>query len=375
MDDLKRNTFVGVFVLFAILALCWLLTSFGELPALLGKGEYELLIESMDPRGIGEGTSIFLSGVQIGRVKELKFKDPEHLDSGVLIVGAIGQDYIIPKTAWAEVQPAGLGIGRGQINIKVTEGREAEPLPRGEAILGVIGNVWGDLIPATLMDSADRAVAQFGNFVEALTPVANDLHLLLEHHTVEAVDNPVEEARRLTANLSTVIERFDRTLKAINDTFGDPQFKVGWQELVANVKQMSIDGRQALDNINKTTAELRVDLDRISTKFESGIDDVNANINIMADDLRPMLQNSAKLTGVMLRLMTAVERGEGTAGRFMTDAKLYESLLLTSQRLTDMIDTIQRIMAKFERDGAVGIKFRSPIGPISRKIAIPDSAP
>ncbi len=373
MDDLKRNTFVGVFMLVGLLALAWLMSSFGELPAFLGRGEYDLLIEAKDPTGIGDGTSIFLSGVQIGRVKELKFKDPQHLDSGVHIVGAIERDYVIPRTAWAVVQPAGFGLGRGRIDIKVLEGQDAPPLPEGEAILGVVGNPLGDMIPDTLLNSIDRSVAQFGNFVEALTPVAADLHLLLERHTVAAVDQPVDDARRLTANLSTVIERFDKSLKTFNDTFGDPQVKAGWLELFANVKQMSVDGRVALENINIMTAELRTDLDRISHKLESGIDDANDHIEAMALDIRPMLQNAAKLTASLLHLTSALERGEGTAGRFMTDARLYESLLLTAQRLTEMIDTIQRIAAKFERDGAIKVDARTSVGTFRKNVDIPES--
>ncbi len=372
MTDGRRNTFVGIFTVAALGALAWLMSSFGELPAMLGRGEYELTMLVKEPSGIGDGTAIFLSGVQIGRVKEVRFRDIERLDAGAMVVGAIGRDYIIPRDAWAVIQPAGLGLGRGRIDIKVVEGQSAEPLPEGEAIIGQMGNAWGDMIPENLLDSLDRSIAQFGNFAEALTPVANDMHVLLEQHSVEAVDSPVDEARRVTANLSTVIERIDQTLKTFNDTFGDPEVKAGWLTLFANVRSMAEDGSEALESINSMAADLRVDIKRISLKLESGIDDTNSNINAIAADIRPMVQNSAKLTASLSRLAAAMEAGEGSAGMFLKDPRMYESLVMTSQRLTEMIDTIQRLFAKFERDGVVRVGVDTAVGNIPQNIAIPD---
>ena len=372
MNDGRRNTFVGIFVVVAVVALAWLMSSFGELPALLGRGEYELKMLVKEPSGIGDGTAIFLSGVQIGRVKEVRFRDIERLDAGAVVVGAIDRDYIIPRNAWAVVQPAGLGLGRGRIDIKVVEGQASEPLPEGEAIIGQMGNAWGDMIPENLLDSVDRSVAQFGNFVEALTPVAHDVHVLLEQHSVEAVDNPIDEARRVTANLSTVIERIDHTLRTFNDTFGHPDVKAGWVTLFADVRSMAKDGSEALENINSISADLRVDIKRISSKLESGIDDANANINAIAADIRPMLQNSAKLTASLLRLSAAMEAGEGSAGMLLKDPRMYESLVMTAQRLTEMVDTIQRLFAKFERDGIIRVGVDTAVGNIPQHVAIPN---
>ena len=210
--------------------------------------------------------------------------------------------------------------------------------------------------------------------MEALTPVAGDLHDLLERHAVADVDDPADEARRLTANISTVVERFDRTLKTFNETFGDPNVKEGWLELFDNVTQMSVDGRDALQNINKITADLRLDIKRISDKVESGVDDTTGHINEMATQFRPILENTAQLTSALLRLAYALELGEGTAGMVLKDPRLYESLLLSSQRLTDMLETLERLLSKFERDGAIGVKGITPLGGFRRDIPIPQSS-
>ncbi len=375
VKELRRNTMVGAFMLVGLMALAWLMTSFGELPAIFGGKQYDMKIMVRRPSGIGEGTPVYLSGVQIGRVKELRFRDMEHLDSGVHIIAAIDEEYLIPNSATAMIQPAGLGLGRGTVRIEVVEGEQAPPLRPGEEIAGIMSGPFEGMIPDTLLVTVERSVARLGHFLEELTPVAQDLHEILEKHTVEEVDLPETDSRRLTANLYTVIQRFDSILKTFNDTFGDPHIREGLLQTFENVKQMSVDGRESLQNIKVATSELREDLKRLSTKLETGIDSANDHINEIAEDLRPVLENAAHLTSSLLKITLALERGEGTAGRFVRDPRLYESLLLLSGRLTEMADTLHRLIAKFEMDGE--IRLNVPVGPFrhSTKIDIPEPKP
>jgi len=366
--ELRRNTMVGLFMIVGLIALAWLMTSFGELPTLLGGATYDIKIVVKELRGIGVGSPINLSGVQIGRVKELRFKDPLHLDAGVQIIGAIDQEYRIPNTATAMVQPAGFGLGRGSVTIDVVEGEQAPPMAPGEEIVGIMGGYFEGIIPDTLLATLESTIARFDTFLKELTPVAEDLHDLLDKHTIEQVDRP-DKVRRLTANLYTVVQRFDSTLKTFNETFGDPTVREGILEMVANVRQMSIDGRASLDNIRQTAEELRASLARISTKLEEGLDNTNQRIDEIALDLRPVLLHSASLAASLHHIALAIEEGRGSAGMLVNDPRLYESLLLTSERLTELVDTIQRLAAKFELDGA--IRLNVPVGPFRHRTDVP----
>lgn len=371
MKETRRNIFVGLFTIVGLLALAMLMTSFGELPAFFGREDYELIITVNEPSGIAEGDQIMLSGVQVGRVLELRFRDSAHLDRGVEIVTAINKQFQIPNTAVAVVQPAGLGLGRGKVILRVLEG-EAPPLSPGASIEGRMGSIWGDMIPDTLLDSVDKTVVQFGEFVQALTPVADDLHELLEKHTVEDVDNPTSEARRVTANLSTVIERFDATLRTFNETFGDERVREAWFRLVDNVDQMGTDARSAVKDIRITTESLRIDLKRITDKLESGVDDLSMTLSDATRQLRPALENAAHLFGALNRVVEGIEKGDGSAGMFVRDPRLYESLVDSGERLKELLDTIQRLMSRFERQGAIGVKIPTAVGNISRDIKVPD---
>jgi ABC-type transporter Mla subunit MlaD len=366
---------VGGFMVLGLVALSWLMTSFGELPAFLGGKQYEVKMAVTQPSGIGEGAPIYLSGVQIGRVTELKFKNPASVEEGVHIVGSIEEQYRIPRNATAVVQPAGFGIGRGHINIEVPEGVPGAPVPPNGELAGKMGSVFQGVIPDTLLITVEKAAAQLGNFVEELTPVAEDLHDLMTRATIEDVDRPEGDPRRLTANLYTVVQRVDGTLKAFNETLGDPEVRAGLIEIVENVKQMSIDGREAFARMNTLTQELRQDIQNLSDRLGKGLDDANQSIHDIVDALRPTLEHTAQLSAALVRISTALEQGKGTAGMLVNDPRLYEAMLLTMQRLTEMVDTIQRLTAKFEMDGE--IKVNVPLGPFRHRAAIkvPDAEP
>jgi len=365
---------IGAFVIVGLAALSWLMTSFGELPEFLGGNEYEIRIVVKQPSGIGQGAPINLSGVQVGRVKELRFKDREHLDSGVLIIGAINDEFKIPNTATAIVHPAGFGLGRGYVDIQVVEGEKAPALVPNEEIVGLMGEFFEGVIPDTLLSTLERTVARFGNFLEELTPVADDLHDLLDKHTVADVDREATDPRRLVANVSTAVQRLDETLKTFNATFGDPDVRQGVLDMIANVRQMSIDGKDALADIRTTSADLKASLDRIGAQIESGIKNTNAHIDRIAIDIQPVLHNAAEFSALLVRVTQSIEQGKGTAGRFVNDPHLYESLLITSQRLIELVDTIQRLMATFERNGQ--IKLDVPIGLFrhTTTIKVPDAS-
>ena len=52
-----------------------------------------------------------------------------------------------------------------------------------------------------------------------------------------------------------------------------------------------------------------------------------------------------------------IERGEGTAGRMVTDAELYENLLTATERLSETLDSFNQLIEKWEREG-VDLKLK-----------------
>ena|GEM_PF-106598 len=375
MKEQRRNVMVGAFMVAGLAALGIVLVMFGDAPEWLGGAEWTLEIHVTQLRGAPEGTPVNLNGVQVGRVGALKFANRARPDLGVAVIALIKDHYDVPQGAYAVIYKPELGVGRGHIEIVVPEGGAGPLIGREDArIRGEMGSTWHEIVPETLMSGLERTVRQIGDFAAALTPVAEDLHELFKTSPVALVDDPAQ-AGRVTANLYTVIQRSDQTLKHVNDVFGDPDVKSALRESVENLRQMTEDGKLVVADFRETAATLKNDSARIAAKFEAGIDDTTANIDQLSRKAMPVLDQMAELTANLNRVSLDLADGRGTAGKLLRDDRLYEKLVLLVDRISDMVSTIGRIADKTERQGYLDLAAHkeSPFGAVPARETLYDA--
>ncbi|MFH0983578.1 MAG: MlaD family protein [Planctomycetota bacterium] len=372
MKEQRRNVMVGLFMIAGLAALGTLMVLFGEASGWLGGREWPLEIQVTELRGAPEGTPVTLNGIQVGRVGILKFASPTSPGQGVTIVALIKDQYVIPRGASAVIYAPELGIGRGRIEILVAPDSAKELLPRENArISGKMGSMIHEIVPETLMSDADKMVIQIGNFAEALTPVADDLHEIFKRSPMELVDDPAQ-AKRMTANLYTVIQRFDKTLKHFNDVLGDPNVKSGLRDSVENIRRITEDGRLAMTDLRESAATVKDSSGRIATKIEGGIDQATADVDEISRKLMPTLDNLAAVTSNLNRVSQDLADGQGSAGKFLRDDRLYEKLVLFTDTVTDLINTVRRIADKTERQGYLDVAAKTPVGKVPGKMQFYD---
>ena len=377
MSEYRRNFLVGVFMLGGLGTAATLMVLFGEKPAWLGGAEYSLKITVDKLSGVTEGTPINMNGVEIGRVTGLEFKNPKAPHEGVDIVVRVKNRYDVPKGTSARIFVSPIGLGRSRIELELPllpPGKEIDILPHAETaeaavqITGQMASMLGDILPPTFLPTFETSGKQIGNLAEALTPVARDLHDIFEKRTMVDVDDPTAAAKRLTATLYTVIERFDATLKHWNEVMGDPAVKSGLRQAVVNIQDMSQDGKATFASLRRTSDKLETDVKRVSDELLTTVQDARSQINKVG----PLLDSSAQLATNLNRVAQSLTEGDGTAARLLRDARLYESLLISVERITDMIDTLRRLAAKFERQGYVEFKYYSAVGPVKGTRPIPE---
>lgn len=371
MSETRRNVMVGAFVLLGLAAAASLMVMFGEQPTWFGEAEYEVAIRIGYVTGVQEGTPINMNGVEVGRVGRLEFRNPKRPDRGVSVVALIKNRYIVPQGTSAKIYVSPIGLGSTRVELLVPD-TDSPALPQvGAVIPGEMANVLEDIISPTMLSTLERTARQIGDFAEELTPVATDLHQILERRPMADVDQPDAEMRQITANLYTAIQRFDQTLKHFNDVLGDPEVQSGLRDFVINMEAVSEDAKTTFATLRQTSTELRDDVDRISGKFEGAVDRASVRIDTIGEGIMPVLDNSAKLTATLNQAAQDLAEGNGTAGRLLRDARLYEAMLITLERIQDLVESLGRLAARFERQGYVEIKAHTAIGPVMERREIP----
>ncbi|MBI1824927.1 MAG: MCE family protein [Planctomycetes bacterium] len=366
MSDAKRNFWVGVFVVAALVMFATLLAWFGETPDWLGGNEWTLEITDVpELRGIDPGSTVHLNGVEIGRVRGVDFLDKKHPEGGTVIVARIREDYIIPRGSKALVYGATLGFGTGHIDIIVRSDRPPIPIEKKHAqIRGEMRSVISEIIDK---DVVEGMISDFGDMAQAATPVFKNLSRLLEPRSVAEVSAPDAAAKGVTPNFATVVERLDQLVLNLNTVLGDPNIREDLKTAIAQFRTAAENARQTTqfwkdgskevaDNINGGIGRLNENLDRSFVKLNSILDELDSG----AKQLALVLDQTSK--------------GRGTVGLLMNDARLYESALLSLERLSDAIGRLQAILAKIETEGKINVGIGSS-GIFKTSVPIPQGEP
>jgi ABC-type transporter Mla subunit MlaD len=350
MDEGRRNLWVGIFVLFGLLALGTLIVMFGQGPtAVMGRGMYGLKIHFDEVSDIREGNLVIVKGIVIGRVVGVGLMDPAQFDAGVIVNVAIQEEFQIPEGSRALSTEPVLGQGRPPIEI-LPGAADAPPLAAGATIEGTVVSAIDTIFPKGVVTTFDSTARQIGNAAEALTPVLEELRVLLEQRDPSAVD----ASATLEGNLSTAVARLDASLAHFNEVLGDPAVKSQLREAVANVHEMSEQGKRAMTSIEAASKDgqaLIADTREFVSRADGAIGNVEDELRQTTMALRASLGRIDNLLDDFAAITQQVRQGDGNVGRLVMDDRLYESLLVTAQQLTLAVDDFRELIAEWREGG------------------------
>lgn len=351
MKDTTRNALVGLFVVAGLGALGALMVMFGERPEWLGGAEWELRIVGVGQlRDLRAGDEITLNGVAIGRVGRLEFKDEKRPGLGVDIIALIKNDYSVPTSSRALVYAPTLGIGRGTVEIVVDDPLSGAVLDKNgtASIRGQMASRLNEIVSQEALNSFRRTVEQIGQFSEALTPVANDLHELLQRRTVADVDASLDQATRITANLATAIERFDIILRHADEVIGDD----ATQE---NIKVLATHLRESAEKVSALLDEWRHETRLIADNINGGVVRTEERVEEFLAAATRVMVNLDVASGDLARAANKLHEGRGTTALLLNDPRLYESAVYSFDKLGALIATLQPFAEKVAEDQEIPI--------------------
>ncbi len=360
MTESTRNLAVGFFVVMSLIILATLMAWFGETPDWLGANEWTLeIVGTRELRGINPGSPVMLNGVEVGRVKDLRFVNTARPDRGVIVVTRIKDKYVIPQGAYAKLYGATLGFGSGRVDIVVDPAGDMAVLPKENAqIIGEMHSVIGEMISKDLVESLQRTFNNIGDFAGEATPAARNLAQLLEPRPLAEVTAPGSE---LTPNITTVVERLDRLISNIDEVVGDPSVKGEFQGAVRDIKS-------ATEQLRHTVELWRTQSQRITENLNKGIEETKVDLDRNFDKLYIVLENLDNSTQSLAFSMHQIAQGKGTLGMLANDPRLYEGAVLSVGRFAEAMATLNVVLDQIQREG---LTFKSQSGLIQGKILEP----
>jgi phospholipid/cholesterol/gamma-HCH transport system substrate-binding protein len=363
MQAARQNVLVGAFVLVGLAALGTLAVMFGSgLTRLFGGGGYPIVIEFESVSGIRPGNPITLAGIQIGQVDMVRFADASLLRVParpiVEVHATISRQFEkrIPKDSTVVATEPAFGQGRPPIEITPGDPKSGMLGPGDHILDAKTKGAIESFVPEEMRFTFEKATTQVGEAAEALTPVLTDMHELLARRSpaeVDSIGGP-------QGNLASAVARIDAVAKHINDVLGDPAVKSQMRETIANAHQMSEDGKAVAANLRASSEKIDdvvQQVQDVAAKAGTAVDHLDSEVTVVARDARGFLESATRFADSANEMAAAVQQGEGTLGRLLHDSKLYESMVLTFQRVAQAMEEFRLMVVDWRDKGKIRVSF------------------
>jgi len=331
MSSYRKNLLVGLVVVLGLVVLAWMIVQFGDAPVRLFKHKQARVeFVASKAEGLSDGSPITFRGVTVGRVGTIRRSAD---NQSVLIEGYVDTDPPLPGNVRAYIRSSGLIGASGTISLQ---------LPAGEAPQGQLQD--GQAIATTFV-GLNLLPPEFADLAMELRLTAQHLR---QSGLVEDLDETVRKAGQM--------------IESLNQVVGDPDIRDDLKKSLANIRQATDTANRIAANLEKFSGELEnigtATKDTITQarktvgRAESLIETTEGHIDRLSKQIDDRLVQVAKLLNTFQTISTKIEQGKGTAGAIVNDPRLYESLLLTSQQLNELITDLNRLVEQWEQEGA-----------------------
>jgi len=307
----RRNLVVGVFVVVGFLAFGWLIFKFGDLPLWVAKlRSYDVHVQFSAADGVQKDTPVRFCGYQIGRVTAVEpprvraeivpnsDEEPRWFHQSLVTMSIDNQFSDIPKNSEVTLLTRGLGSSFIEIESPIPD-EETESLVHGVTIQGSTG-ISSDFFPEETQEKLEALVDELRTFVGNANDIAGD-------------DQNKQNLKTFLLNLTEASDQAAQTLEQARDTIKQAYAAIGDYRTLAST------GSNALEDVSASIVAATEELTKAGTQ-----------INVM---------------------LTGVNRGDGTIGKLVNDARLYEELLDTSEQLQVMVAEMKTLVEAINNRG------------------------
>lgn len=282
---------VGILVTMSVIILTVVVIILGKQANVFTR-KYTLKTTLKRVEGLTTGAPVWLAGVEVGNVKEIRFKD---ISKG------------------------------GMIEVELSINRDVMELIRQDSIALITAKgLLGDKIVYITVGSKEKPIIEpggmirseeFTDFATVLEKLSTGLAKLSE--ISEKIDSVTAELTKISKKTNSVISKIDSGEGTLGKLVNDP-------EIYNNLKI-------AIRNLNFVTAELNSDKGTLGRllKDPTLFDRINSA--------------STKMNSILEKL----ESGDGTLGKLAGDDELYKDLIVTTRSLKELLEDIKKNPKKY----------------------------
>ena len=343
MNDKLRNTIVGLTIIGALVLVTWGAFLLGRVPGFGPNTPYNITLLAPTADGLTYGDLVTFNGVTVGTVASVSLT-PD-MQSAKIIIG-IYRTIRLPANTVAQI--GSKTIGAAYVSLYLPGKADTKMLPVNGSATIQASVESSSLIPKSVVQDFSALKTQFGVLSDKLDRVADDLHVLLKPVVLTKAQAEGAESNSTDLNnISALIQRLNVTINSINDLVSNGKLRGEVHEILGNVAVSSEELKSTLKQLSGTIGRFNGVLDKAGTTA-TDIDAVartaQQKIVLMSVKLTRVLENVNAIT-------ESIAQGHGTAGRLVTDPRLYNSLLVLTRRLKGTVDSLHGLVKQIKAEG------------------------
>ena len=117
----------------------------------------------------------------------------------------------------------------------------------------------------------------------------------------------------------------------------------------------------SIKKVNDTIDEMKADVQRAVVSIADTVENTNALVTDVSDDLKRMASAGAKISSEAAQIAEGIRKGEGTIGKFVKDDELHNRLTAISRQAEEIATNMRRVV---ENASKTLEGFRSKDGPV-----------
>lgn len=296
---MKREIKIGLFAVVMIIA-AWAGIRFLKGFDIFSRNvEYYAAYDQIS--GVQNASPIMMRGVKIGTVTGITF-DPSRSNNVVLRL-TIKRQYQIPSDSEAKIFSNGL---MGNKAIEITYGKATSFLSKGDTLRS-----------GRDRDLMDVAGSELEFFKQKISLITSDL----------------------SRTLTTLNSLMEANAASITGTLGNLNGITGDMAEVLSAEKNNL--RAAVSNLSKFSTMLGENAPRV--------DSLIGGLNRMATQLaeEEFAHKLSEAVGRVDGLLARIEAGEGTVGKLMTNAALYDSLTVATGNLASLLENVKQYPGRY----------------------------
>jgi phospholipid/cholesterol/gamma-HCH transport system substrate-binding protein len=343
MSPNKRNLMVGVVVLAGIGILAWMVLKFANRAAnfFLTKGTHVTVVADRAD-GVSEGSAIYYRGVNVGRVLEVSLAQ----DQTVHIRAIVDPQRPVPANVEGIIRTGNLLSASASIFLEPVHQVAAEVDANAKAPV-----------------SQPTRMLQEGDVLKATMPTGN---ALLPREFNETL-REFQERKMLQHMDEAVVTIREQAIKAgqladsIREITGDEKVRGDLRASMANVRKATEQANEIANNLKAFSSDLNglskqasatmADVQGAVGDARKTIGNANGHLDELSKNINGRIDQIGKVLERFQAIATKVERGDGTAGKLVTDPRLYESMADTAADLRLMVADLRRLVQQWEQEG------------------------